>query len=148
MLAAVLVTPAATGGHALLADGAAVLATLLRTHGASAVSKLRLCTADGVTVPIVATCGGLTRIRFRDDRLAAPCSVDGDEGLVTALRQAVAAATWSLPLAEGDGYLIHNLRYLHGRTSFTGNRKLVRLLATVRASRLAWLNQGFSGADL
>jgi alpha-ketoglutarate-dependent taurine dioxygenase len=146
VLAAVMVSPAASGGHTLLADGAEVLRTLRRVRPLAAVSRLRLRTASGDLVPIFVVREGLARIRFRDDPLATPW-MDGDRGVVAALRESISAATRSLPLSAGDGYVLHNHRYLHGRSSFTGHRYLVRILASVTCARLSWLNQGFRVAD-
>lgn len=89
---------------------------------------------------------GWTKIRFRDDPLATPWT-DGDRDIVAALRESISVATRSLPLSAGDGYILHNHRYLHGRSSFAGHRQLVRMLASVTCARLSWLNQGFRVAD-
>lgn len=46
--------------------------------------------------------------------------------------------------SQGQGYLIHNLRVLHGRRSFSGDRRALRVLATVAgSSEYAYLNDGF-----
>lgn len=142
VLAAVMVSPAAAGGHALLADGAAVLGTLRRIHPLTTIGRLQLRTASGDLVPIFVIRDGLVRIRFREDPLATPWT-DGDRSIVAALRESISAATRSLPLSAGDGYVLHNHRYLHGRSSFAGHRQLARMLASVTCARLSWLNQGF-----
>jgi hypothetical protein len=140
------VSPAAAGGHTLLADGAAVLGTLRRVHPLTAISQLRLRTTSGDTVPILVVQEALARIRFRDDPVATPWT-DGERGVVAVLRKSILAATRPLPLSAGDGYVLHNHRYLHGRSSFAGHRQLARMLATVTCARLSWLNQGFRVAD-
>jgi hypothetical protein len=99
--------------------------------------------ADGNTVPVILASNGLARIRFRDDRIAVPASASDDQQVVDALRDLVSAATISVRLGPGDGYIVHNHRYLHGRSSFAGDRRLGRMLARVGRHRLAWLNQGF-----
>lgn len=142
VLAAVMVSPAASGGHTLLADGAAVLGTLRLVHPLTTIGRLRLRTARGGMVPIFAIREGLAKIRFRDDPLATPWT-DGDQGIVTALRESISTATRSLPLSAGDGYVLHNHRYLHGRSSFAGHRQVARMLASVTCARMSWLNQGF-----
>jgi hypothetical protein len=85
-------------------------------------------------------------IRFRDDELAAPSS-EGEFGDVLALRKAISRVTRSIPLQTGDGYILHNQRYLHGRSSFRGDRTLARMLATVTTDQFAWLNEGFLRAN-
>jgi hypothetical protein len=146
VLAAVMVAPATSGGEALLADGAAVLTLMRRRWSPAVTDRLRLQTADGAAVPVVATRGCLLRIRFRDDELATPYS-DANPADVGALRDSITAMTRSIPLRAGDGYIIHNHRYLHGRSSFRGHRTLARMHATVTCPRLAWLNEGFQGAS-
>jgi hypothetical protein len=143
LLAAVMISPAVSGGHALLVDGAQVLAGLRRSFTHATIGNLRLQPADGNAVPVVLASNGLARIRFRDDRIAVPASASDDQQVVDALRDLVAAATTSVRLGPGDGYIVHNHRYLHGRSSFAGDRRLGRMLAKVGRHRLAWLNQGF-----
>lgn len=146
VLAAVMVSPAAAGGHTLLTDGAAILRTLQHFHPLPAISRLRLRAATGDQVPIFVVREGLARIRFRDDPLATPWT-DGDPSIVTALSDLISTTTRSLPLVAGDGYVLHNHRYLHGRSSFAGRRQVARLLAKVTCPRMTWLNRGFRVAD-
>lgn len=146
LVVTVLDLPAASGGEALLVDGARVLATLRRSFDPVAIAGLRLRTADGSSVPIVETTGGLTRIRYRADPVARPYSVTGDRRLLAALDELIAAPR-VLRLGVGDGYLVHNHRYLHGRSGFTGTRRLTRMLARFTTDhRHAWLNRGFPNA--
>lgn len=142
LLAVVMLSPG-DGGDGLLVDGARLLATLCRSFGRSAVGSLRLRTRDGTTVPVVQAVEGLERIRFRADRLASLYSDSGHAAVVKAWQQQVSQPTL-LRLGVGDGYLVHNHRYLHGRSSFTGPRRLARFLAKIDdGHRLAWLNKGF-----
>jgi alpha-ketoglutarate-dependent taurine dioxygenase len=146
LVVTVLDLPGASGGEALLVDGARVLATLRRSFDPVAIAGLRLRTADGATVPIVETTGGLTRIRYRADPVARPHSVTGDRRLLAALDELI-ATPMVLRLDAGDGYLVHNHRYLHGRSGFTGARRLTRMLARLTADHQhAWLNRGFIDA--
>lgn len=146
VLAAVMVEPAVSGGDTLLADGAAVLRVLRRRCLPEVGDRVWLRTADGAAVPVVARRGGLVRIRFRDDGLARPFS-DWGPAEVAALRESISTVARSVPLRAGDGYIVHNHRYLHGRSSFRGRRTLTRMLATVKCTRLAWLNEGFHDAS-
>jgi hypothetical protein len=43
------------------------------------------------------------------------------------LRDVIDRHTISLALEPGHGYVLHNHRWLHGRTAFTGNRVMHRL---------------------
>jgi alpha-ketoglutarate-dependent taurine dioxygenase len=146
VLASVLLSPPAAGGDALLVDGARVLAGLRWSFPPAAIAGLHLYTDRGTTVPVITSIEALASIRYRDDRLASPCTTGEDRRIVAALREAILAATATVPLERGDGYILHNHRYLHGRTSFAGNRRLVRMLAKVTCGRLAWLNRGFEVA--
>lgn len=148
LLATVMVSPAPPGGRALLVDGAAVLANLRRQFDEPAIAGLRLRTQDGgLATSVFEFDGDLIRIRYRDDPVARPANAAGREDVVARLRRLIVAATTSRPLRAGDGYILHNHRFLHGRTGFTGGRRLVRLLAKVKDSHpYAWLNRGFSSA--
>jgi hypothetical protein len=148
LLAAVMISPAVSGGQASLVDGAQVLAELRRTFAPATISSLRLRGADGLTVPVMWISDGLAKIRFRDDRVAAPYCTTGDRAALDGLRDLISASATSVPLGPGDGYVLHNHRYLHGRLSFTGDRLLARMLAKVSGChRLAWLNKGFPVAN-
>lgn len=147
VLAAVMISPSAIGGQTLLADGAGVLTALRYSHPPAVVDHLCLRTANGETAPIITIRAGLVKIRFRDDQMAAPWSAGGDQRVVATLRDSISAATTSLPLSAGDGYLLHNHRYLHGRSGFAGHRQVARMLAMVTRDRLTWLNHGFRVAD-
>ncbi|MFI2712219.1 TauD/TfdA family dioxygenase [Micromonospora sp. NPDC018662] len=146
VLAALMVSPVDSGGATTLVDGARVLTRLRRHVGDPAVTALRLMPADGSAErPVVETAAGLTRVRYRDDQVAGP---HGSFDMVARLRRLIVEATVTLELAAGEGYLVHNHRFLHGRTAFTGDRRLVRFLARVRSDHpYAWLNRGFSSAN-
>lgn len=47
---------------------------------------------------------------------------------VTRLREAIALRTFTFGLAPGQGYIIDNWRYLHGRLTFSGERVMLRTL--------------------
>lgn len=148
VLASVLHSPADRGGEALVADGVNVLTALRQRMPSTLIARLQLGTPHGDVASVVTFRGGLVQLRYRDDDVASPTTGEGEFGeAVAALRACVAAATRTLPLESGDGYILHNHRYLHGRTSFTGNRTLVRMLATVVRGEYLWLNRGFCLAD-
>lgn len=146
VLAALMVSPVGSGGATSLVDSARVLTRLRRHFGDTAVAALRLMPADGSALrPVVETAAGLTRLRYRDDQVAGPY---GNADLVARMRRLIVEETVTLELTAGEGYLVHNHRFLHGRTAFTGDRRLMRFLARVRSDHpYAWLNRGFSSAN-
>ncbi|MFI5929602.1 TauD/TfdA family dioxygenase [Micromonospora sp. NPDC051543] len=149
VLATLMLTPAMAGGNATLVDGARVLAVVRQHAGDSEIADLRLRTATGRPGPAVVEISvGHARIRYRDDRIAVPYSTDGRMDLVVAIRRLIAETAQTLHLGAGDGYLVHNHRFLHGRTAFTGDRSLARFLARVNSDHpYTWLNRGFSIAS-
>ncbi|GAB4106570.1 hypothetical protein GCM10028790_55890 [Micromonospora taraxaci] len=149
VLATLMLTPAKAGGSATLVDGARVLALVRQCAGDTEIAGLRLRTATGRPGPAVIEIGvGHARIRYRDDRVAGPYSTDGRTDLVVTFRRLIAETAQTLRLGAGDGYLVHNHRFLHGRTAFTGDRSLVRFLARVNSDHpYTGLNRGFSIAS-
>ena len=145
VLATVMISPARSGGSALLVDGARVLTLLRHCLDEAAITSLRLKpTSGGPGPPVVELSDGHARIRYRSDQVADPHSVVGREDAVTELRRLISATIEVLNLTACDGYLVHNHRFLHGRTGFSGSRRMVRLLAEVdRDHPYAWLNRGF-----
>ncbi|MEU8405646.1 TauD/TfdA family dioxygenase [Micromonospora sp. NPDC048842] len=149
VLATLMLAPAKAGGSATLVDGSRVL-TLVRHRAEDAtIAELRLRAAAGrAGPPLVEFTPGHARIRYRDDRVAGPYSADGRTDLVAEVRRLIVATTRSLHLGSGDGYLVHNHRFMHGRTAFTGDRSIVRFLARVNSDHpYAWLNRGFPFAS-
>jgi hypothetical protein len=143
----VMLEPGNDGGSGLLVDGARLLVTLCQSFGRGSLESLRLRTRDGRTLPVVEGAGGLVRLRFRGDGLASLYSDVGNDAILSAWSQLVAHAT-EVRLGVGDGYLVHNHRYLHGRASFSGPRRLARIMANLDEShRLAWMNEGFRVAS-
>ncbi|WP_345124540.1 TauD/TfdA family dioxygenase, partial [Streptomyces chiangmaiensis] len=47
---------------------------------------------------------------------------------VSRLREAIALRTFTFALSPGQGYIIDNWRYLHGRLTFSGERVMLRTL--------------------
>jgi hypothetical protein len=69
---------------------------------------------------------GQTRIRLRLDDLAW-FSTDAAD-VVPLLRTVIASHTQTFRLRQGEGLLLSNTRWLHGRDSFTGHRVMLRVL--------------------
>jgi hypothetical protein len=85
------------------------------------------------------TVDGRFRVRLRLDRLGY-FNYELTPHL-PALFEAISLSTFSLHLQEGEGYIIDNYRYFHGRRAFRGCRRMLRLLFEPRHCRnggLAW----------
>ena len=137
-------TPSITGGTCLLVDGKAVHDDLARTappavaallHRGSVLfggvgGHLGSVLADGpaisTTAPGATSTGGARRmIRLRlDDLVMLSPQV---AVWLPALRAAIDRHTLTADLDAGEGYLLDNHRWLHGRTAYTGPRTLYRL---------------------
>jgi alpha-ketoglutarate-dependent taurine dioxygenase len=124
------VQPASTGGATLVADGARVIGKLdpgaLRALSAPRAAWFGT-PDDGYLGPVCEPAGpGRIRVRLRLDDLArfsadAACAVP-------ALRSVISAHTTTLHLGAGDGVVVCNTRWLHGRQPYTGRRVMLRIL--------------------
>ncbi|MEO3766800.1 TauD/TfdA family dioxygenase [Streptomyces sp. B5E4] len=87
---------------------------------------------------------GRVVVRFRDDDVARPEeSGHLPEVLLRHIRYP-REGVYQIRLRAGEGYVIHNHRILHGRTSFQGHRKAARLLFHVKdGCPFECLNRGF-----
>ncbi|MBS2963955.1 hypothetical protein KGA66_12940 [Actinocrinis puniceicyclus] len=144
-LAAVLVErPATSGGLSLLVDLKADRWFRLLARHRPTQRSLWLHAADGSRWPVIEATGGLMRARFRDDDLARPRHTGVPGRVLLARLRTLSAKPLVLRLGEGEGYMVHNHRVLHGRSAFPGYRRVVRLLADVRPEHpFTWLNDGF-----
>jgi alpha-ketoglutarate-dependent taurine dioxygenase len=124
--------PAGEGGATLLADGACVISTLAKEYPAAlrALSAPRAAvfgTAGGYLGAILEPAGpGRTRIRLRLDELAW-FSADA-AGAVSLLRTVIARHVLTVRLHAGEGVLLSNTRWLHGRDRYSGRRTMLRVL--------------------
>ena len=124
--------PADEGGNTRVVDGASVISTLAERHPAAlrALSAPRTAffgAAGGHLGPVLEPAGPeRTRIRLRLDDLAWFSA--GAADVVPLLRAGIAFHMLTLRLREGDGLLLSNTRWLHGRDSFTGHRIMLRIL--------------------
>lgn len=124
--------PAAEGGWTQVADGAQVIATLAEQCPAAlgALSTPRAASfgsADGYTGAIFEPAGpGRTRIRLRLDELArfSPDVAD----VIPLMRAVIASHAQTFRLGAGEGMLLSNSRWLHGRDRFSGRRTMLRVL--------------------
>ena len=124
--------PAPSGGEALLVDGRAVHAAL-QEHAPEAAGPLtrpdaaRFGSSPGRVSPVFELApAGRVVVRFRDDDLAVFNS--RTHAALPVLRRLIADHTIVLPLEAGQGYLVQNGWWLHGRTRFAGQRLAWRIL--------------------
>jgi Taurine catabolism dioxygenase TauD, TfdA family len=124
--------PALSGGEALLVDGRAVF-TALQEHAPDAARAFtrpdaaRFGSSPGRLSPIFEVSpADRVVVRFRDDDLAV-FSPHTHAALPT-LRRLIADHTIVLPLEAGQGYLVQNGWWLHGRTRFASQRLAWRIL--------------------
>lgn len=141
--------PSVTGGTCLLVDGKAVHDDLARTapqalpallrrrsvlfggpagHLGSVLADRPETAASG---PRATSRDGVRRmIRLRLDDLVMLCPQVAV--WLPALHAAIDRHTLALELGAGEGYLLDNHRWLHGRTAYTGSRTIYRLHGTAR----------------
>ena len=128
-------TPARYGGHAIFADGRRLhkLLALTRPDTLEALEAQERCLFryDDVHTgrAVFETMGpDRRRLRFRrDDFLyAAPSAWAHLERFA----RIVVENSISIRLGRGQGYIVQNTRWLHGRTAFIGARSCKRLLAS------------------
>jgi hypothetical protein len=120
------------GGEALLADGKAVYDDLA-VSSPEALQALCLPRsvlfggADGHLASVFAHRSDIVSVRLRTDDLArfAPTVTPHLPTLQAAIRRHLLV----VPLRTGDGYVINNHRWLHGRHGFQGHRVLYRITA-------------------
>jgi hypothetical protein len=130
--------PADEGGKTRVVDGASVISTLAKRHPAAlrALSAPRAAffgKAGGHLGAVLESAGsGRTRIRLRLDDLAWFSA--GAADVVPLLRAVIACHMHTFRLREGEGLLLSNTRWLHGRESFTGRRIMLRILGDPRPS--------------
>lgn len=131
--------PAKMGGESILCDGKLVFDALrfskreslkrLCTHG-TAVFGDRRSPYEGAVFE--SADNNLVRIRFRFDEMAFFSSrILGD---LAYLLEALDSNTISLKLNAGEGMIIDNHRWLHGRTPYLGGRAMYRLLVGINPS--------------
>jgi hypothetical protein len=124
--------PADEGGRTRVADGATIISTLAGQYPAelqslSAPRAAFFGAAGGYHGAVFELAGsGRTRIRLRLDDLAW-FSADAAEA-VPLLRAAVASHVQTFRLGAGEGLLLSNTRWLHGRDHYAGHRTILRVL--------------------
>jgi alpha-ketoglutarate-dependent taurine dioxygenase len=137
----------ATGGESILADGRSAMRRVLDEGVATAVGALRIPILLGGSKHFLLNSQECSPsryfIRYREDSLL---KADGRESAETlrAFARRLRDGQTTIGLRSGQGYVIHNHRWLHGRSAFLGERRMVRLLARLRTPQnLDTINQGF-----
>jgi alpha-ketoglutarate-dependent taurine dioxygenase len=124
--------PAEEGGKTLVADGARVTGTLADRHPAalralSAPSAAFFGAHGGYLGPVFAPADpGRASIRLRLDDLAW-FSADVTAA-IPMLRAAIEQQLQTFRLRVGEGLLLNNTRWLHGRDRYIGRRVMLRIL--------------------
>ncbi|MFI5794070.1 TauD/TfdA family dioxygenase [Streptomyces sp. NPDC051677] len=127
---------ASIGGETLLADGRDVHARLVGESREAAVALCQPRTAyfgagtGHATQVFTVQSDGRISMRLRQDGLARWSPLV--QPYLPVLRSAIAAGQHRLMLRAGQGYLLDNHRWLHARTRFTGDRRLLRALGEPR----------------
>jgi hypothetical protein len=120
------------GGSTRVIDGARVIRALADGHptslGPLSAPQAAFFGATGAYLgaPLEPAGPGRMRIRLRLDDLAW-FSTQAAEA-IPLLRTAIAANAQTFRLRQGDGLLLSNTRWLHGRDNFVGHRSMLRIL--------------------
>ncbi|KAF2200468.1 Clavaminate synthase-like protein [Delitschia confertaspora ATCC 74209] len=132
ILITTLKTKSETGGQSLFVDTRAVVQKLqlsdphlykLITN--AKYSCFRADDGSFIPRPIYDEKSGIFRFRFDDGIHIAPSLVDK----ISQLKNIIFQNAFVVELKPGQCYIADNHRFLHGRTSFTGTRELLRILA-------------------
>lgn len=119
---------AAEGGESWFIDGKAVYETLAENHPAEleALSEPGSVVFNGYRSAIFEGIAGRVVVRIRFDDLVEY----GPEvhAALPALKAAIAEHTQTVRLNSGEGYVVDNSRWIHGRAAFAGDRVMLRAL--------------------
>lgn len=124
--------PADEGGNTRVADGARIARTLGEQYPAalralSAPGTAFFGAAGGYLGAVVEPAGpGRTRVRLRLDKLAW-FSADNTDAVLQ-LRTVIAQHLRTFRMGAGEGVLLNNTRWLHGRDHYAGHRSMLRIL--------------------
>lgn len=124
--------PAESGGESMLLDGKVLYEELAKTN--PALLQELMAPASAVFGPaenqhtgsILKFADGLKTVRFRHDELGvySPAIAQNLPELLAVMDRLQTKFT----VKKGQGYIVNNRRSLHGRTPFTGNREMFRVL--------------------
>jgi alpha-ketoglutarate-dependent taurine dioxygenase len=120
---------ASSGGTSLLIDFEKVLdrlATLIPVSELARLLRIKIIGSGALLPMLWRERNGNYCVRYRDDEIAQPFSYD--QGILVRLRELTTKLQLEVRLSPGDGYIISNHRWLHGRTAFCGRRLMTRIL--------------------
>jgi hypothetical protein len=126
------VQPAGEGGATQVADGARIVSTLAEKHptalrSLSAPRSAHFGGAGGYLGSVFEPAGlGRVRIRLRLDDLVRFSADAAAE--IPLLRTVISRHLSTMHLGPGDGLLLCNTRWLHGRDPFVGHLIMLRIL--------------------
>jgi hypothetical protein len=149
-VANLMLQEADAGGEGMLLDGYDTLSAVVAAGLYAAAGDMVIRTSSGRVCPVFRVLDGTyCRIRYRNDEVARPGGISRMGRQLLDLFHQSLASRRVIPLRQGDGYIVHNHRYLHGRTAFSGTRRLARFQVTVKpGSPYRWMNSGFDASEI
>lgn len=137
-LMSLLKSASETGGESLLVDGHRVLKAireqdqhLYRLITSPKYASFRADDGTFVPRPVFDESEGLLRFRF-DDGIQLSASM---VSALPKLQDTIFQNAFAVALKAGQGYIVDNHRFLHGRTLFSGSRELLRVLVHPQPER-------------
>ncbi|KAI0191105.1 hypothetical protein F4808DRAFT_444119 [Astrocystis sublimbata] len=132
ILATTVAKPATSGGESLFVDGEKVL-KYLRVHEpllytlVTSPQYSSFKADDGTFIPraMIDEARGILRFRFDDGIQLSATFIEN----FSRLKAIIYEHAFGVALKPGQGYIVDNHRFLHGRTAFTGERAILRVLA-------------------
>lgn len=137
LLITMLKVKSETGGETMLVDGQQVI-DYIKAHNEdlydlvtdSKYSSFRADDGSFHPRPMYSQSSNILRFRFDDGIQLSASLIDR----FTELRLILYEHAHAISLEPGQSYVVNNHRFLHGRTSFTGSRELLRVLAYSHSS--------------
>ncbi|TDC76314.1 hypothetical protein E1285_40190 [Actinomadura sp. 7K507] len=121
----------AQGGEALLADLAPAIHRLTRLPDLAEACRSAVLVSADRQAPVLEPLGPAGyRFRYRNDAIARSRLLSSCGWPVLEELRKLRNTPRVVRMSAGDGYIVHNHRYLHGRRSFSGDRQMIRLLAS------------------
>jgi alpha-ketoglutarate-dependent taurine dioxygenase len=141
LMALLILEPPDAGGKTVLADTAPLIGELKSHPEFDDIKASAFLASDNQKWPILErTTHERYRFRFRNDEVARPHSARKEGELLLRALEQLCSHPRTVELRSGEGYLLHNARYLHGRQEFQGRRTVARFLAD---TSLLSLDHGF-----
>jgi hypothetical protein len=145
ILCTLVLSQSSVGGESLFVDGKPLTSRVVAKFSTPVFRELILHFSEGAPRPVFEYSGhGRCRLRYRDDEVGRPLPMTQSAERALRTFKQLLASPQVFTLGLGDGYLIHNHRYLHGRKQFSGQRSVARWLANIKVeSEYCWMNSGF-----